>query len=344
MTEEVTMFRVASSGWLKYQPFAHYRLPSLESLDTRFELSYRGKGTPDYLPGYRLRWPGEMQADDHQDASIPAQIVEGWPAFVKDPDGDQSHYSVSELLERGWMPDPLPNSLAYHLAINHHMYKGPKIRHRKYSVAGLPALRVDQVLEAEFGVSKTYFAAIQYLKWLAEGHRQFPLFRSFDTSVRDMLGGIAITAAQLYFKLIGDCIFDRKKGFWYRGEDKYQWWRLASYLHWVGRTGVGLYAKHAGIEGVPQVLVDEELSDEKALELYGDYVGCSIYDLWDKVGWEDHGRGEDRRFHAVMPDVFQQMRVFQREIEESRIHDHVPPGPPEIVEKEVEVDEEEAED
>jgi hypothetical protein len=134
----------------------------------------------------------------------------------------------------------LPESVAYHLAINEHAYG--KAAH---PVCGLPARRVRQVLGAEFAVPDRHMATLSYLKWHAEGHRTHPLFQSFDTNVREELAKLGIESARLYLYLLQDCIYDHEAKWWSRWEDRHWWGRMATYLHWVGRTGTGLYERRA---------------------------------------------------------------------------------------------------
>jgi hypothetical protein len=330
------MFSVNSSGWLEYQPFTRYKLPSLHALGEKFEIHRRGGGSVGVPPikhhGYRLRWPGEMR-EGEGDACIPMGIVRSWGTLAE-ATGEghdlQALMLVGSLVDPWRFPDPLPESLAYHLAVNHNQYWGPQVL-RKYPVAGLPPYRVDQVLDAEFIVPANYLSALKYLKWLAEGHRHFPLFRGFDTNIRDQLTDVCLTAVQLFFKLLGDCQYDREKRFWQRGDDRFHWWRLATYLHWVGRTGCGLYDEHADIVGVPRVLADEDLDDEQAMDIFDIYVGRDINDLRRRVGTNELER-DDYRFHRVMPDVFKQLRVFARQLGARRKGERLT-DPPEIVEK-----------
>ena len=82
----------------------------------------------------------------------------------------------------------------------------PKVRH---PVCGLPAEDVQYVLESGvFALDGKYIAALNYLKWLAEGHFPHPLFKDFDTATREVLYNVSHEAARCYFGLLGDCIYD----------------------------------------------------------------------------------------------------------------------------------------
>ena len=241
------MFDVGA-GWLQYRPFSTYRLPELVRVEDEDEFGgeaiakFRRKGVDGDAwtnPLYELRWPGYTNKAGID--SIPTKICDKWPGVPEalksaSPGGGGSYVSLEWLKEEGLLPDPLPDALAYHLAINEHHY-GPI----ESPVAALPAQRVQEVMDAEFAVNEHYWAALQYLKWHAEGHNMHPLFRQFDSSVRDYLHEITQKSAQLYFYLLRDCMYDRETMWFKRGDSRLWWDNFATYLHWVGRTGTGLY-------------------------------------------------------------------------------------------------------
>ena len=122
-------------------------------------------------------------------------------------------------------------------------------------MCGLPPACVDVVLDAEFALPPHAVAALQYLKWLAEGHWEHPLFQDFNTVLREALCGITAEAVRLYFQILDDHRYDGAHHWWTRHQ-KGNWWRYASYLHWVGRTGCALYAPFAKLD--PQSFPDIE--------------------------------------------------------------------------------------
>jgi hypothetical protein len=165
--------------------------------------------------------------------------------------------SLNEVV--GQLPETLPVSIAYHLAVNHHTYfpeahdpnhpnYGLTTRIFPYSVGALWADRLNQVLHARFALDAEALAAVRYLKWMAESHWGHPLLNGFDTMVRDKLLALSEVGVQLYFWMLQDYIYDPDTRYWAKTDDKYCWWQLAGYLFWTGRTGSALVTDHAGIE------------------------------------------------------------------------------------------------
>lgn len=244
-----------SCGRLSYKPFEKYQLPELIP-----DVDDKGEGRSVRLPHheapvvlYRLLWPGQCLSGP---ASLPWEEVKTWPhaheGLIFVPSGpntrgvrlrkmDGKHCLLSTLVRSKVLPDEMPESLAYHFAVNRHAYPEVSIKH----VAGLPIARVKQILEARFALDKTYIAAIEYLRQLALAHRDHPLLRDFDTIIRDYLGETCVLAVRNYFMLLGDCIYNEEEKAFARGPDRDWWDRMACYLHWVGRTGRGLYTFHS---------------------------------------------------------------------------------------------------
>jgi hypothetical protein len=248
-----------NAGWLTYEPFHHYKLPTIvhagedynhvEAVFSKWELN-KQKKERFRLPMYRLEWPGVMRdGDDPSKDTIPEEILSNWEIMTTTKGLVQSHLpaqfkmplSLKWILDQGMhLPTRLPSCVAYHLAVNTDTYSktaSPVTKHRP--VGALPGERVSQVLDARFGLNAEHLAALRYLKWHAEGHHRHPLFQGFDTMIREMLMGVSHKAAQLYFKLLGDCLYDKETEWWDRKVKKH-WWRLASYFHWLDRTGSGL--------------------------------------------------------------------------------------------------------
>jgi len=255
------MFSV-EHGWLAYAPFEHYQLPTF-TFDENDREPRLGQDV-----GY-LRWPGKMRQPPRDPLNpldlIPGKILYSWKvpivatlyAVGTGPDDvlptdmrnlydiytDQG-VSLANLVRAGQLPKEIPSCVAYHLAVNHHYYWACSKKGQPYTdylpVGGLSGPAVFDILNARFRVTPTYHAALTYLKWLAENHRSHPLFRSFDTNIREMLVGVTLKTVQLYFQLLGDCLIDPDTGKWTREPSRYHWWRLATYMHWLGRTGNGL--------------------------------------------------------------------------------------------------------
>jgi len=260
-------------AWLRYEPFNHYRLP--EIVPQPYTGSY---GTTPHTvalftdkttgklafkrPLYRLKWPGERNGG-HNDG-IPSTIMQHWPNAqsrrIKKINDDNAKtplikggpvdavkpISLSSLLSQEMLPpdDQIPEAIAYHLAVNHKLYF-PNAG-VQFPIAGLPARRVQQVFDSTFALDDKALAALRYLKWMAEGHHKHPLLQDFDTTVKETMGILGQTATELFFFLLYDCQYDMEKGWWAKG-DRGLAFQIPLYMHWVGRTGMGLYADHATI-------------------------------------------------------------------------------------------------
>jgi len=261
-----------SCGWLEYRPFRTYELPTHchveddngEVVKARFV----DKRDPDSVRFtrklYRLCWPGEQFSRGIRDAAVPASVVEKWPKFKSDPKCSQSHHTIQEILDGDWLDDEPPYLVAYHIAINYKLYGLDKV---PFPVAGLPASYVQKVVDARFAFDEDAVPALTYLKFLAEGHRGHPLLINFDTMIRDGLMSVGQDAAYRFFWLAGDYLYDAERQWWAEhNESRRLWHRVACYLHWVGRTGTGLYVHHSRLAERSGPKLDEapELRDRLA--------------------------------------------------------------------------------
>ena len=226
---------------------------------------------------YKLEWPGalrdgEAPKADHWDM-IPASILGNLPGFehvrqyAKVPPPDGTRYSLAMLIKENedQLPTELPPSMAYHLAVNRAFYypeanKGKTDKKATFTeleailkgsvrhpVAGLPADRVAQTLDARFALDSNALSTLSHLKWQAEAWRENPAMSGFDTMIRDGLYKVCWTMVQTYFWLLGDYIYDFDKKYWERSDWKYHWWQMAGYMFWIGRTGAGVVDKLAGM-------------------------------------------------------------------------------------------------
>jgi len=256
-----------SSGWLRYHPNSTYKLPRIVRVEEKDEegrwrnvsATFTRRGGESWeVPLYLLEWPGfqEKGGDDE----IPTEICYNWPGVQKyenDRNQGGSHMSLRTLLENHLVPDEPPETVAYHLAVNQHIYGDAK-----FPVAGLPVRRVNQVLNARFAINERYYAALQYLMWHAEGHRHHPLFSgAFDTVVREKLVNLSHESVRLFFYMLGDCQYDPESEWYSRGDCKHWWDNLATYFHFVGRTGTGLYRGLAFPQEYRMEKVEEEMPD-----------------------------------------------------------------------------------
>lgn len=263
------MFSVQSSGWLSYTPFHHYRLPEIvykprpgeddDGNPSRVEFIPKDNGEVAFTQTrYRLRWPGEQT--EIRDDGIPVSIVQHWPSdsakeLMQDIEkaktentgkGLYEDIPLSSILKKNMLPPPdeIPEDIAYHLAVNHRLYFGNK--GVRYPLAGLPARRVQQILNLTFALDEKHVSALRYLKWVSETHHRHPLLQGFDTNVRETLMGLSHKAAALFFYLICDCQYDEESHWWARHENRIPY-QMPLYMHWIGRTGQGLYTGLAGI-------------------------------------------------------------------------------------------------
>jgi len=272
------MFSTDPQGRLVYGPFTHYQLPRLvyvihddgkgnAECPTHVEFARKqgdtdgdGFGPPQFhRPLYRLRWPGETSGTNYSN-QVPGNIIDTWPDPV--PKGRYAYVDY----KGAWLPletvlhhwngiDPLPEGVQYHAAVNG-MADIP--------VAGLPAIRVAQVLDTRFALDQQALATLRYLKWQAETLRDCPFFQGFDTNIRETLYGLQHEAVRLFFYLLADYRYDAENRWWDRGMSRFVWQRLATYLHWVGRTGCGCYAELSHIEpaeGIRPDVVADEMQD-----------------------------------------------------------------------------------
>ena len=224
---------------------------------------------------YRLEWPGELPEGHGPKAGhwdmIPASILGNLKGFehmkrwAKEPAPDGTFYSLAMILKENGdtLPEELPLEIAYHLAVNKDFYyPEPKLETNRptiaeleeilkgtvrHPVAGLPAERVAQVLDARFALDQHALDTLAHLKWQAESWFHNPHITGFDTMIREGLYKICWTIVQRYFWLLGDYIYDSEKKYWQKAEWKYHWWQMAGYLFWTGRTGGGVIDKLAGM-------------------------------------------------------------------------------------------------
>jgi hypothetical protein len=245
------LFDVTAGGWLRFRPFRRYELPVCrptepnEGPEKAPFFDKRAEKVIFHRRLWRLEWPGET--DRALQVQVPASIVMRWPAWEEDPSQGQSHYSIGDILDNNWLPPDgeIPETIAYFLAVNYRYLGFEEVR---YGVCGLPAARVQQVVDARFAVHPSMHSTMQYLKWMAEGHRHHPLFTQFGSNFTDALAEVNHTFVSLYFHLLGDHLYDPESRWWAR-HDKKLWTAIATYLHWVGRTGTGLYDTLSRLSG-----------------------------------------------------------------------------------------------
>jgi len=281
------MFDADQFGRLSYRPFKHYQLPSLVRVEDASgkvaKAEFRqgsqedGFGGPIMIrPLYRLRWPGEVSQEVN---TLPFRAVRRLPwmkGYVSNPEFWEAqptaevplkqvldrYSTIKKVVGQEDGRDRWPEEVVYHLAVNRVFDSEGFIS--SPHVAGLPGPRVDQVLKTRFAVDQSAFSTLAYLKWVAESHYHHPFFQGFDTNVRETLYGLQHEAVRLYFYLLADYRYDFKTRWWDRGLSRFVWQRLATYLHWVGRTGRALYAELSHIipaEGIRSDVVGDQMQD-----------------------------------------------------------------------------------
>ena len=200
---------------------------------------------------YRLDWAGMGSVAHGDDDSLPCELLQHWDGEIAEQarikllssgfSARMTMLDVMALRDREGLLDQLPESVAYHIAVAR---RGDPL---VCPVGNLPGPLVRSVVDARFAVDADYQAATTYLKWLAETHWEHPLLHGlgFDTAVRDNLTNISVEATRLYFYMLGDTLYDEETHYYARGPVSEWWDRLACYLFWVGRTGMGLYTRFA---------------------------------------------------------------------------------------------------
>lgn len=293
----VRMFDICC-GWLRYIPFERYELPRLEAIEApdgnRRRGNFKDQRTGKIIFNrklYRLHWAGQLaSAKALPNVRIPDELLQSWPTFAGKNVESLTSTEVSDLLAKQLIPDSAPESLAYHLAVNRHWYApegNAKASQVVSSVAALPARCVDEVLDGTFAVDDRALATLQYLKWHAESHHHHPLFMGFDTCIREELMTLSGQAAALYFKLLEDYLYDFNRQWWAEHNSARTLWpHFALYLHWVGRTGTGLYAnkEHSGLYPGSSSAHVEKCVQEDYLDLLKNLTDKEL--MWK---WRAHG-------------------------------------------------------
>lgn len=99
-----------------------------------------------------------------------------------------------------------------------------------------------------FAIPFHYLQRIRYYAKL--GFELWNEKNSFDTNIREMCLKPSISSVEVAFKLIADCIYDKKTNYFYRGDDKVIISRVMLYKFWNHQTGRGLLEDHADFDGM----------------------------------------------------------------------------------------------
>jgi hypothetical protein len=98
----------------------------------------------------------------------------------------------------------------------------------------------------EFAIPHRYLDEIRrtthlsLLEWGTERH--------FDTMIREICLKPAEAYVDVAFRLIADCVYDRKLNYFYKGDDKFLVSRVMLYKFWSYQTGGGLVRHRARLE------------------------------------------------------------------------------------------------
>lgn len=233
-------------GRYEYAPFRTYQLPELCTV--RDEAKFAGRGKVQFRrTQYRLRWPGEGVT--HATDRVPGGALRIWGIDPEAFEEGEPGYALHDYRDR--LPEELPTEVAYHLAVNRDFFCFPNRERGRgktlRAVGGLPPERVDEVLDARFALTGKAYSTLLFLKHEAECLREHPLLQDFDTAVRERLFEAQEAFVRSYFILLADHIYDPETQYWGRGETEL-WWRMATYLHWLRRTGDALPAGKARLE------------------------------------------------------------------------------------------------
>jgi len=272
------------NGWLRFRPFKWYQLPELKELEPNANAPFHRHGAgeePSFVrKQWVLRWPGTLTR--RRLITIPCEVISRWPS-CQGMGYLEGGFPIEELIRGDRIPKKhTPESIAYFLAVNHKMYHKNGVQ---YDVAGMPAKAVQKVVDAVFAFDQVALDTLKYLKWLAEVHRSFPLFQGFDTNVREQLTGVARKAAQLFFYLAFDYVYDPEAKWYVRNLKGYD--RCAAYLHWVGRTGQGIYRSHAELDPRYDATLDNRWPEMQYI-----FRSLDNWDLW-KMRQYQHENGAE---------------------------------------------------
>ena len=253
------LFTISRDGWLEYSPFQTYKLPEFVVLEEAVHGTPKAVHAPFIRaktnevaftrPLYRLRWPGQGRQPNQVGGEIPSGILNVWPwqhevppGLVRQAKGNVPLSKLTPFLDADF---ELPLCVSYHLAVNSSTVKN--------HVGGLHAQFAQEVVDARFALNGEYRAALTYLKWLAETHWQHPLLLPIkNLLIQERIAGISKAAANLYFKLLRDCIYDPDTQWWSRGPLDWDWDKLASYMHWIGPLRDHPQAEFSGFKELPQ--------------------------------------------------------------------------------------------
>jgi len=97
-----------------------------------------------------------------------------------------------------------------------------------------------------FAIPQTYMTEIHRCVHLALF--EWGTNRPFDIMIRKICLEPAISYIFVSFRLIADCLYDKKTNYFYRGEDKIFATQAMLYKFWSFQTGCGLIKKHAHFE------------------------------------------------------------------------------------------------
>jgi len=113
----------------------------------------------------------------------------------------------------------------------------------------LPDVYDSYISGLEFAIPKSYMDEINYFSQLFVSDRMRN--RPFDTIIRDMCLQASTAMINCAFKLLADCIYDKVKLCFWRGDETLDKWSAKSlmmYKFWRLFTGRGLVFEHACLD------------------------------------------------------------------------------------------------
>lgn len=130
----------------------------------------------------------------------------------------------------------------------------------RYQFPGtLPEPYDSWVKGLEFSIPVRYLEEIRYNARMAQMIYCSP--HPFDTMIREICCEPAIAHVFVAFRLIADCVYDRKKNYFYRGDDKILVPQALLYKFWSHQTGDGLIRDHAWFRRIEWLLDDKHTQD-----------------------------------------------------------------------------------
>lgn len=253
-----------SPGRLVYEPWEQWAFPTLHRAQDSFgrEVSVgtsysRDRYHSNVVPLYKLRWPGETS--EAMRISAAYLRSDGHTTPDDNTNSANSHYTLRELVNGGHFTHAPADCIVYHLWVNRDRYypEPQNVIHRQgdaravrgpeWGLMGMSREACSLVMDGQFALDGHSQSAIEHSAWLCTSYRNNPIYRNFDTSVREHLLNVSQAGHNNFFYLLHEYLWypDRVSG---RCWDRAQaWFYLSRYMHMMYRTGGGVLPRIAGI-------------------------------------------------------------------------------------------------